>query len=202
MLLNRNTFIVCASVLAAVGCSRDAKPAESQASAERGDGPAVEEMNRVAATDPVMEPRAEETTGQTAAQTTGQNTGTTAGQNTGAVNTAGGSASAEACEPAVYFDTDSARLDDKSRERLNAVAECMKRREVDHATIVGQTDPSGTRQHNEKLGLERARAVAEYLRSRGVPDSDIRVQSKGELASAEQPVQLWPVERRAGVSVK
>lgn len=190
MLLNRNTFIVCASVLAAVGCSRDAKPAETQASAERGDGPAVEQMSRVAATDPVMEPRVDERTGQ--------NTDPQAAP----MNTAGGTASADACEPAVYFDTDSARLDEKSRERLDTVAECMKRREIDHATIVGRTDPSGTRQYNEKLGLERAKTVAEYLRSRGVPDGDIRVQSKGELASADQPVQLWPVERRAGVNVK
>ena len=73
------------------------------------------------------------------------------------------------CQSAVYFDSDSARLDQGSRNRLDTVAECMKRREVDHATIVGQTDPSGSAQHNQDLGLERARAVAEYLRGRGVP---------------------------------
>jgi len=106
----------------------------------------------------------------------------------------------QACELAVYFDTDSSRLDQGSQERLDRVAECMKRREVDHATIVGQTDPSGKEKHNDKLGLERARVVAEYLRGRGVPEGQIRVRSKGEVASA-QSQELWPVERRAGVEV-
>ncbi|MET0341971.1 MAG: OmpA family protein [Polyangiales bacterium] len=105
----------------------------------------------------------------------------------------------DACALAVYFDTDSARLDEGSRDRLDTVAECMKRREIDHATIVGQTDPSGSAKYNEELGLDRARAVAEYLRGRGVPDEQIRVRSKGEMASTTQPVELWPVERRAGV---
>jgi OOP family OmpA-OmpF porin len=77
----------------------------------------------------------------------------------------------------------------------------MKRREVDHATIVGQTDPSGTARHNQALGMERAKAVAEYLRNRGVPEDQIRVRSKGETASAA-PVDLWPTERRAGVETK
>jgi outer membrane protein OmpA-like peptidoglycan-associated protein len=113
---------------------------------------------------------------------------------------AGTAAEPQACELAVYFDTDSSRLDQGSQERLDRVAECMKRREVDHATIVGQTDPSGEERHNDKLGLERARVVAEYLRGRGVPEEQIRVRSKGELASA-QSQELWPVERRAGVEV-
>jgi outer membrane protein OmpA-like peptidoglycan-associated protein len=102
-----------------------------------------------------------------------------------------------ACELAVYFDTDSARLDRSSRDHLDTVAECMKRREVDHATIIGRTDPSGSEQHNQELGLERAKAVAEYLRNRGVPEDQIRVRSKGETAAAESR-DLWPTERRAG----
>lgn len=112
----------------------------------------------------------------------------------------GTSEDAQACELAVYFDTDSTRLDVGAQQRLDHVAECMKRQQIDHATIVGQTDPSGSAEHNEELGLERARAVAEYLRERGVPDDQIRVRSKGELAATESQ-ELWPVERRAGISV-
>lgn len=133
------------------------------------------------------------TTSSTASSTdTGNNRG---------MDTAAAQASASDCELAVYFSTDSADLDQTSQQRLDRVAECMKRHQVDHATIVGQTDPSGTAQHNQQLGLERARAVAEYLRSRGVPDRDIRVRSKGEMAAA--PAQeLWPVDRRAGVQAR
>jgi OOP family OmpA-OmpF porin len=104
------------------------------------------------------------------------------------------------CELAVYFDTDSAKLKQGSEESLDRVAECMKRKEIDHATIVGQTDPSGSAQHNDQLGLERARVVAEYLKGRGVPEGDIRVRSQGEVASA-QSRDLWPVQRKAGVDV-
>ena len=78
------------------------------------------------------------------------------------------------------------------------VAECLKRREVDHALIVGHTDPRGSEADNHALGMERARAVAEYLRKLGVPEDEIRVRSKGELASAESQ-ELWPAERRANV---
>lgn len=108
-------------------------------------------------------------------------------------------AEVEACELAVYFETDSARLDRSSRDRLDHVADCMKRRDVDHATIVGSADPSGKKDHNDQLALERARVVAEYLRGRGVPEEQIRVRSKGEVASTDR--QLWPVERNAQVGV-
>jgi len=114
---------------------------------------------------------------------------------------AGTTEDADACELAVYFDTGSSRLDQASQKRLDKVAACMQRREVDHATIVGQTDPSGTERSNKALGLERARVVAEYLRGRGVPEEQIRVRSKGEIAAAA-PEELWPVERRAAVDVK
>ncbi|MDB4975604.1 MAG: OmpA/MotB domain protein [Myxococcaceae bacterium] len=119
-----------------------------------------------------------------------------------AMKTTAGSAGADtsgSCELDVYFDSDSAKLGAASQERLDRVADCIKRKQVDHATIVGQTDPTGSKEHNDKLGLERARVVAEYLKTRGVPEGDIRVRSKGELASA-QSRDLWPVERNAGVS--
>ncbi|MET0341212.1 MAG: OmpA family protein [Polyangiales bacterium] len=189
MLLNRTTFSLCAGLLVATACTHDSKRAESQASAAQMGK--VEEQ-RVAATDPVMEPRAPQD--PTLASQLPRTTPTTTGE--------GATTQADACELAVYFATDSAKLNADSRGRLDTVADCMKRREVDHATIVGQTDPSGTAEHNQKLGLERAKAVAEYLRDRGVPADQIRVQSKGELATAEQPQQLWPVARRAGVDAK
>jgi outer membrane protein OmpA-like peptidoglycan-associated protein len=102
------------------------------------------------------------------------------------------------CTEAVYFESNSARLDGNAEAHLSRVAECLRRREVDHALIVGRTDASGTEAHNRELGMERARAVADYLRKLGVPEKDIRVRSKGEVASAESE-ELWPAERRANV---
>lgn len=105
------------------------------------------------------------------------------------------------CELAVYFASNSAKLDDPARERLDKVAGCIRRHEVDHASIEGHTDPSRKERANQDLGLERARAVAEYLRARGVPDDQIRVRSTGATAAAGSE-ELWPVERRAAVDLK
>jgi outer membrane protein OmpA-like peptidoglycan-associated protein len=103
----------------------------------------------------------------------------------------------QGCGEAVYFATDSSALDQGSQQRLDQLADCMKRREVDHATIVGSSDPRGKKEHNDELALERARVVAEYLRGRGVPEDQIKVRGKGAVASADRD--LWPAERAAQV---
>jgi outer membrane protein OmpA-like peptidoglycan-associated protein len=108
-------------------------------------------------------------------------------------------AAVKPCELEVYFATNSASLDERSQHSLDNVAECIKRHEVDHATIVGSADPSGTKERNDQLSLERARVVAEYLRGRGVAEDDIHVRGRGAVAQADR--QLWPVERNADVKV-
>ncbi len=118
-----------------------------------------------------------------------------------APTTSGTNADAEACELAVYFASDSVQLDVTSQQRLDRVAECMKRHEIDHATIVGSADPRGTEEHNKKLGQERAQVVAQYLHARGVPRKEIRVRSKGEMAAGDSR-DAWPTNRSAGVDVK
>ena len=112
-----------------------------------------------------------------------------------------GSAHSAGCERAVFFETGSAKLDAKAQEELSFVASCIKRHEIDHAVIVGRTDASGSAERNKQLGMERARAVADYLRKMGVPEQDIHVRSKGEVASAESE-ELWPSERRTTVGVQ
>ena len=114
-------------------------------------------------------------------------------------DTMDGRRATNACQDAVYFNSNSAVLDSEAEQQLAHVAECMKRHEVDHALVVGRTDAAGSSDHNDQLGLDRAKAVAEYLRKLGVPEEDIRVRSKGEMASADSE-ELWPAERRANVS--
>lgn len=126
-----------------------------------------------------------------------------AGQSSGSAPMAGAqgaNSNASACVDAIHFDSDSSRLPQSSYQALDRLADCLKRQQVDHATIVGQTDPTGSARHNEQLGIERARVVAEYLRGRGVPESQIRVSSRGE-AGASSERQLWPAERNASVQV-
>ncbi|MBA2350797.1 MAG: OmpA family protein [Burkholderiales bacterium] len=46
--------------------------------------------------------------------------------------------------------------------------------------IIGHTDPLGSEVYNKKLSLQRANAVRDYITSRGVSASDIRVEGRGE----------------------
>lgn len=108
---------------------------------------------------------------------------------------------ARACERAVFFDTASTRLDRGSRRRLDRVAECLQDHGVTQATVIGRTDARGSARYNAQLGLERARAVAAYLQTRGIAEEQLRVRSQGELAAVESEV-LWPVDRTAGVHVE
>jgi outer membrane protein OmpA-like peptidoglycan-associated protein len=109
------------------------------------------------------------------------------------------SAKAE-CERAVFFQNDSAALQPEARRQLSRVAACLKRHDVDHALVVGAADARGNTKRNEELALERAKAVAAYLKELGVADDDIRVRARDEMASAEAR-QLWPLEKQATVSV-
>lgn len=62
---------------------------------------------------------------------------------------------------------------DKFTTELNGVA-------YDHVTIEGHTDRIGTRTYNEKLSLQRADAVKDYLVSRGaIPANKITTVGKG-----------------------
>ena len=200
MLSTRITFTLCAGLLAVTGCSKEQTRTMPRAEQEV--------THTTSSVDPAMVSQAgprtgnDRTSSSAGSDSSSNSSGTNAGSGNESQAAAGNGTNAQpgACELAVYFDTNSARLDASSQQRLDTVAECMKRRQVDHATIVGQTDPSGTPQHNQELGMQRAKAVADYLRGRGVPEDQIRVRSKGEVASA-QSQELWPVERRAGVSV-
>lgn len=192
------SLALCAGLLGLSACAHEGKPRErTSVSAVTNEEAAKDpkEQNRTRMRYTVVDER----------EALGRNHPNTRGVITDerrAVGTAaGGGASAQDCELAVYFPTDSSELDERSERRLDRVAECIERREIDHALIVGQTDPRGPAERNRELGLERARVVADYLRKRGVPEDEIRVRSKGELAAAESQ-ELWPVERRAGVDVR
>lgn len=53
-----------------------------------------------------------------------------------------------------------------------------------YITIVGHTDSTGGDAMNERLAVDRAEAVRDYLSSRGVPASHVQVQGRG----AREPV--------------
>jgi OmpA-OmpF porin, OOP family len=68
----------------------------------------------------------------------------------------------------VVFATNSADPDQKSKEILDGVAETMKQYPEIKVRIAGFTDDVGNETHNQRLSDRRARAVMDYLASRGV----------------------------------
>jgi outer membrane protein OmpA-like peptidoglycan-associated protein len=195
MLANKTAIALCAGLMGITGCAHDRAPRD------RASVSAV--TNREVAENADAEGKTRQhytVVGDDQALGRGNDTHSTLAQGSGSMAGATVPGVNSSCELAVYFDSDSAKLKQGSEQSLDRVADCMKRKEIDHATIVGQTDPSGTTQHNDQLGLERARVVAEYLKGRGVPEGEIRVRSQGEVASA-QGRELWPVQRKAGVDV-
>jgi outer membrane protein OmpA-like peptidoglycan-associated protein len=78
------------------------------------------------------------------------------------------------------FDFDQYALRDEVRAILDALAETLKAAEYDRLDILGYTDRIGTVDYNRRLSELRAYAVAQYLMQRGVPESKIRYEGRGD----------------------
>jgi OOP family OmpA-OmpF porin len=65
--------------------------------------------------------------------------------------------------------------------RLDEIAEVLKRNpKISDVDITGHTDRLGSEEYNLDLSLRRARAVKDYLVSRGVEADRLRANGKGE----------------------
>ena len=71
----------------------------------------------------------------------------------------------------VHFDTDKATLTPASQATLDRAAEAMKSNPNAHLRLEGYTDSTGTDTHNMTLSQQRAYAVAEYLKGKGIEGS-------------------------------
>lgn len=78
---------------------------------------------------------------------------------------------------AIYFETGSAELDDESAPLLSSVTDIAKRCPAVVFGVEGHTDTVGSRAANQRLSELRAKAVADYLKSKGIQAA--RVQSSG-----------------------
>jgi outer membrane protein OmpA-like peptidoglycan-associated protein len=68
----------------------------------------------------------------------------------------------------VHFDTDKATLTADSQATLDKAAEAMKSNPNAHLRLEGYTDSTGADRHNLDLSQQRAYAVADYLKSKGI----------------------------------
>ncbi len=81
---------------------------------------------------------------------------------------------------AIHFDFESARIKTESIPYLDALAEYLKKSPSLRFLIIGHTDLHGTDEFNNRLSLERARSVKEYLVTKGIDASRLAVRGAGK----------------------
>jgi len=85
-----------------------------------------------------------------------------------------------------HFAFNSATLDDQDKPALQNFAETMSKYHPNAlVTVEGFTDPAGSRGYNKRLGMERAKAVRDFLVSSGMSADQVRAVSYGEEADRQ-----------------
>ncbi|MCS5708781.1 OmpA family protein [Candidatus Berkiella cookevillensis] len=101
-----------------------------------------------------------------------------------------------------HFKHDSAALNEHAKTELDQFAQYLAKNPSAKINVEGYTDPKGKAEYNLALGMRRAEAVAEYLRTQGVKESQIKVKSYGEekLVNTKSSPDALAQNRRAVVS--
>ncbi|KIN63800.1 Peptidoglycan-associated lipoprotein [Sulfitobacter noctilucicola] len=86
----------------------------------------------------------------------------------------------------VLFLVDQSNLTPEGQATLNGQAQWLLTNSDYRAVIEGHADEQGTREYNLALGARRANAAQEYLISKGVPASRLKVVSYGK----ERPIEI------------
>lgn len=103
--------------------------------------------------------------------------------------------------PAPFFQFDSA--DTKgSQPTMQTLVNCMLDGPLKGKSIqlIGHTDPRGSPEYNDKLGLERAERVKRYLIANGVEANRVLTSSIGEEEASPSPAD-WPKDRRVEIQL-
>lgn len=80
----------------------------------------------------------------------------------------------------VSFDFNSATVKPAFRDTLDKLADLLRKYDRTVVHVVGHTDSVGSDAYNQSLSERRARAVMDYLVSRGVPTERLRSEGRGE----------------------
>lgn len=87
----------------------------------------------------------------------------------------------------ITFEFDSDQLTQTSSNTLDQIATMLKQDPNKKYLITGYTDSKGSAQYNERLSKQRAQAVVNALRDRGVSSSSIKSRGVGSKISYAKP---------------
>lgn len=104
----------------------------------------------------------------------------------------------------IYFDFDQSSVTELARNKLRQYAAFLKSRSEIQVLLEGHCDHRGTEDYNLALGERRAQAVKRYLMEMGVPSSQMRTISYGELRpeSPEGNEAAWALNRRVSFAFR
>ncbi len=104
--------------------------------------------------------------------------------------------------PDPFFHYDSDRITPQDQPGLYALTACMKTGPLRDKRIrlTGRADPRGSEPFNEKLGLERAMRVKQFLVDHGVETDRIETASLGKI-DAEAAHSKWRTDRRVEIDI-
>ncbi len=102
-------------------------------------------------------------------------------------------------EMTAHFGYDDASLRDQDKPVLDEFSDVIREHHANViVTVEGFTDPAGDAEYNEWLGMERAKAVREYLVDVGGLDADrVRAVSYGEATERLIKANAWGVDGAA-----
>ena len=104
--------------------------------------------------------------------------------------------------PDPFFHYDSDRITPQDQPGLFALSECMRTGPLRDKRILltGRADPRGSEPFNEKLGLERAQRVKQFLVDHGIQTDRIETASLGNI-DAEAARSKWRTDRRVDIDI-
>jgi outer membrane protein OmpA-like peptidoglycan-associated protein/tetratricopeptide (TPR) repeat protein len=84
----------------------------------------------------------------------------------------------------IFFEFDSYGLSANAKDKLNELTAVLQQYPNLKLLIIGHTDAIGNEVYNERLAERRAKAVADYLQSKGIDKTRLTTESKGETDPA------------------
>lgn len=103
-------------------------------------------------------------------------------------------------DPFFAFDTSKPTVADQPT--MKNLVTCMTSGPLNGKSVrlVGHTDPRGTAEYNDKLGLERAAKVKRFLVANGIDEGRVQTATMG-AEDAEQAPKDWPKDRRVEIQL-
>ena len=104
----------------------------------------------------------------------------------------------------LYFETGGTQLTPASQALIKQILDTAKNRPAADVSVIGHTDTEGDNNYNEKLGLERAQAIAKLITDAGLSVAEMTVTSHGErnLLVPTPDNTAEPKNRRVEISIR